>query len=120
MTTITVDGDCLKNVDKLQSLLKLRFDSFSGENITRGAAVNWAVNQQISTMTAPINVVGGTTNQSFPVGSPFTVNSTNFAEQPIMVAYISPTPTSSISTVPTTKTKSHKGGGKVASSMGND
>lgn len=117
MTTITVDGDCLKNVDKLQSLLKLRFDSFSGENITRGAAVNWAVNQQISTMTTPINVVNGT---SYQVDSSFGANSMTFTGQPIMVAYMASSPTMSASTVPNTKTKSRKGGGKIASGMGID
>jgi len=68
MTTITVDEDCLKNVDKLQSLLKLRYDNLSGESITRGATVEWAVNQQISAMTVPVkfldNFIDGTINNT--------------------------------------------------------
>lgn len=54
MTTITVDEDCLRNVDKLQSLLKLRSSNISGETITRGTVVNYAVSQQINAMTMPI------------------------------------------------------------------
>lgn len=54
MTTITVDEDCLRNVDKLQSLLKLRANTISGDTITRGTAVNYAVSQQIAAMTVPI------------------------------------------------------------------
>jgi len=54
MTTITVDEDCLRKVDKLQSLLKLRSSNISGETITRGSVVNYAVSQQISAMTVPI------------------------------------------------------------------
>jgi hypothetical protein len=93
MTTITIDDGTLKSVDKLQSLLKLRFDSFSGENITRGGTVNWAVNQQISTMTVPVNLVDGTSFQT-PTMS-FTSNMENAPGQPIMVAYMA-----SSSTVP--------------------
>ena len=50
MTTVTIDEDCLRNVEKLQSLLRLQFNSLSGENITRGIAVNYAVSQQLSAM----------------------------------------------------------------------
>ena len=106
MTTITVDEDCLKNVDKLQSLLKLRFDSFSGETITRGATVDWAVNQQISALTMPIkfldNFVDGTVNQT-PTAS---YNASNFQNTPgqTMYAYMV---TSTSSTVDTTKKRKH-------------
>jgi len=73
MTTITVDEDCLRNVEKLQSLLKLQGSSISGESITRGTAVNFAVTQQLSAMISPgANLV----SYPSPVAVSYTANST--------------------------------------------
>lgn len=67
MTTITIDPDCLANVDKLQSLLKLRFDKLDGQTITRGTTVNWAVEQQIKALATPVMMNSSTT--TFPTAS---------------------------------------------------
>lgn len=64
MTTVTVNEECLRNVEKLQSLLKLQGSSISGENITRGAVVNFAVSQQLSNMTPSATFAGSTMYQS--------------------------------------------------------
>jgi hypothetical protein len=108
MTTITIDDDTLKSVDKLQSLLKLRFDTFSGDNITRGGTVNWAVNQQISAMTTPITFMDGfIEGTSFNTNQPTsTTTSMNYTGQPIMVAYMTQSPAPTVSTTQTkTKTR---------------
>jgi len=112
MTTITVDEDCLKNVDKLQSLLKLRFDTFSGDTITRGNAVNWAVNQQISAMTIPVNFVYGSDytttaapagmSTSFATSTAMDMMSTFQEGRPVMFAYMGN------ETTMTPKKKTHK------------
>lgn len=68
MTTITIDGDCLSNVDKLQSLLKLRFDKLDGQTITRGTTVNWAVQQQINSLATPYTSLN-MSNTSVPTAS---------------------------------------------------
>ncbi len=114
MTTITVDEDCLKNVDKLQSLLKLRYDNLSGESITRGATVEWAVNQQISAMTMPVtfldNFIEGTANAT-PTTSFNTCTNSNWQNTPgqtMMVAYMAtPTSTTLTSEHPQKRTRSH-------------
>ena len=101
MTTITVDEGCLKDVDRLQSLLKLRYDTLSGETITRGATVEWAVNQQISAMTVPVtfldNFIEGTACNTTPTAAvnAFNTNWQNTPGNPIMVAYMA-TSTSTI------------------------
>ena len=121
MTTVTVDEDCLRNVEKLQSLLRLQYGNMSGENITRGAAVNFAVSQQLSSMIAfttayqPLGAVSYTANSA---------GSQNF---------LSAQTTSNLDTVwhpsictedniepSTRKIRTRKGGDKDASSMGND
>jgi hypothetical protein len=117
MTTITVDEDCLKSVDKLQSLLKLRFDSFSGENITRGATVNWAVNQQISVMVTPTvsdNMPQFGTATGTHAAATSTVNFASFAGQPMMIYTASRTISSSF------QPKLRKDGEPDASGMGID
>lgn len=96
MTTITVGVDCLVNVDKLQSLLKLRFDKLYGQTITRGTTVNWAVEQQIKALATPITVNSSTTTFS-DTGS-YTATSCG---NPLM-PFITYMPNSSFNTITTT------------------
>lgn len=109
MTTITVDEECLKNVDKLQSLLKLRYETLSGETITRGGAVNWAVNQQISAMTLPVNFINGDTCNQLTATS-FNTNWQNEPGQstPTMVAYMVTSTSASSPTLDRSSRKTHR------------
>lgn len=119
MTTITVDEDCLRNVEKLQSLLKLQGSSISGESITRGAAVNFAVSQQLSNMVPSATYAGSSMYQSSSAIN-LTPSFTTFGGQ------LSPTITSNechreyTADFGARKIRTRKGGDKDASGMGTD
>jgi hypothetical protein len=124
MTTITVDEECLRNVEKLQSLLKLRGSSMSGENITRGTAVNFAVTQQLSAITAyqtayqqPSSVSYSANCASLTAANQFSgqsgVDFTGIGNRGILPS------TFGDQFLGTRKIRTRKGGDEDASSMGN-
>ena len=130
MTTVTIDEDCLRNVEKLQSLLRLQYNSLSGENITRGIAVNYAVSQQLSAMMPSMMPIAAAYQPSgavsYTMSSVGGQSSSNAQTTPYLstgglypeygtVDNIEPGTGGRIKS-----SRTRKGGDKDASSMGND